>query len=129
MKSRLWRLMLAILMLLWMGATAQPATAADEIINGTATHYGYSYHGQRMGCGGIYSSYDETIVAVSPSRYAEWPCGTELQVIGPAGTIIVTRQDSCPGCSRNMIDISEAGSIAVCGGRPHTCRVEISVVK
>ena len=80
-----------------------PVTAADqqseiEAISGIATHYGYSYHGQRMGCGGDrYDSYDPTIVAVSPARYAEWPCGTE------------------------------SGSIAVCGGQPHTCRVEIRV--
>ena len=116
--------------MLWAGAMAVPVTAADqdiEAISGIATHYGYSYHWQRMGCGGIYSSYDESIVAVSPARYAEWPCGTELLVTGPAGSIVVSRQDSCPGCSPNMIDLSEAGSIAVCGGQPHTCRVEIRV--
>ena len=99
-------------------------------IQGTATHYGPSYHGQRMGCAGAgsYSSYDPSIVAVGPARYQEWPCGQQLQVSGPAGTIIVVRQDSCPGCSANMIDLSEQGSIEVCGGRPHTCQVTIQKI-
>ena len=114
--------------MLWAGAMAVPVTAADQQseIEGIATHYGVSYHGQRMGCyGDRYDSYDPTIVAVSPARYAEWPCGSNLLVTGPEGSIMVTRQDACPGCSPNMIDLSEAGSIAVCGGRPHTCRVTI----
>lgn len=105
------------------------STNSTEVV--TATHYGYSYHGQRMGCAnaGSYSSYDPTILAVGPSRYAEIPCGTQVQITGPAGTIITTRQDSCPGCSRNMIDLSEQGSIEVCGGRPHTCRVTMEILR
>lgn len=90
----------------------------------TVTHYGYEYNGRQMGCGGMYSSSDTSIVAVSPIRYSQWPCGTVLQVTGPAGSIQVVRQDSCPGCHANMIDLSEAGIIAVCGSLG-TCRVEV----
>ena len=101
-----------------------------------ATHYcrGYadcSYAGQPLGCGnGVYDPYDPTIVAVGPSRYAEWPCGTKLRVCaretfpslqgGPflggyqelvvpgMWCINVARQDSCPGCGHYLLDLSEA---------------------
>lgn len=82
-----------------------------------ATHYGTSYQGQTMGCGGRYNTTDTTILAVPPSLY-NIPCGTQFQITGPAGTIIVQRTDSCPGCDRSsprMIDLSEAGIIQVCG--------------
>ena len=118
----------ATLMLLAQEDAEVPETRYGPAIQGRATHYGYSYHGRRMGCGGTYSSYDPSIVAVSPARYAEWPCGTELVISGPAGVITVTRQDACPGCSSTMVDLSEAGSIAVCGSRPHTCPVTIREV-
>lgn len=88
----------------------------------TATHYGFEYNGRRMGCGDIYHSYDASIAAVALSIDKEWPCGTQLEVIGPAGSIVVTRTDSCPGCSRNMIDLSESGIELVCGGI-FTCNV------
>ncbi len=111
----------------------------------TATHYctGYSgcgYEGNSLGCGGTYSSFNESIVAVGPSRYAEWPCGTQLRVCEAATgrtlaqepntqeaygaglsrvqtlrCISVVRQDSCPGCSHYLIDLSEAGFERVCG--------------
>ena len=81
-----------------------------------------------MGCGGVYSSNDITIMAVSPARYREWPCGTRVQVCGPAGCIVVTRQDACPGCYANLVDLSEAGNAAVCGSPPHTCRVTLQLV-
>jgi len=78
-----------------------------------------------MGCGGTYSGSDPSIVAVGPARYAEWPCDTELLVTGPAGALVVVRQDSCPECHRNVVDLSEAGSHAVCGVPAHTCEVTI----
>ena len=93
------------------------------------THYGESYNGQPLGCGtGDYNSDDPTIVAVSPARYAEWPCGTRLTICGPAGCIEATRQDACPGCSANVVDLSEAGFGAVYGpGASGSCRVTIEV--
>jgi expansin (peptidoglycan-binding protein) len=103
--------------------------ASAQEINGTATHYGESYNGLRMGCGGVYSSNDPTIAAVGPARYAEWPCGTTLEISGPDGSIIVQRTDSCPGCSATMVDLSESGNAAVCGSPPHTCRVTIRVLE
>jgi rare lipoprotein A (peptidoglycan hydrolase) len=97
-----------------------------------ATHYGASYHGQRMACGQLYSTSDPTIAAVSPLRYQQWPCGTQLQVTNQATgvTITVTRQDSCPGCASygsEMIDLSEAGHALVCG--TGTCSVQVQEVK
>lgn len=79
------------------------------------THYGESYNGQRMGCGGIYSSNDTTIAAVGYPYNAAWPCGTVLELEGPAGSLVVIRQDTCPGCGAGLIDLSEAGIIEVCG--------------
>ena len=97
----------------------------------SATHYGASYNGQRMGCApyNAYSSYDTTIAAIGTQHYAQWPCGTTLEVSGPNGTIYAIRQDSCPGCDLrypNMIDLSEAGHAIVCG--VGTCRVQVTVV-
>lgn len=97
-------------------------------IQGTATHYGPSYQSQPMGCGGRYDTANPVIVAVSPARYAMWPCGTEFEIAGPGGTVRAIRTDACPGCSANMVDLSEAGSSAVCGGLPHTCSVTIREV-
>ena len=94
-----------------------------------ATHYGESYEGRPMGCGGIYRGGDAGIAAVGPGRYGEWPCGTRLFVNGPIGSIVVTRTDSCPGCSgqfADLIDLSEAGHAAVCGPGGGTCRVTVT---
>ena len=98
-----------------------------EVVYGRATHYGESYQGQTMGCGGTYDTADPTIVAVSPDRYESWPCGTRLRVTGPAGTVDVIRTDSCPGCSGNWLDLSEAGHARVCG--LGTCDVTIEVLR
>lgn len=95
-------------------------------IHGFATHYGESYNGQPLGCGtGDYRSDNPEIAAVSPARYAEWPCGTRLRVCGPAGCAVVTRHDACPGCGPNVIDLSESANRLVCGVPEHTCEVTI----
>lgn len=101
------------------------------ILLGRVTHYGESYNGQPLGCGtGDYSSADVTIVAVSPARYNEWPCGTRFAICGPGGCISATRQDACPGCSPSLLDLSEAGFAAVCGeDASGSCAVEIAVPK
>ena len=113
----------------WAFTPSPPAArvpVASEAIRGRATHYGESYQGQTMGCGGTYDTADPTIVAVSPDRYADWPCGTRLRVTGPAGTQDVVRTDSCPGCSGNWLDLSEAGHARTCG--IGTCEVTIEVL-
>lgn len=95
---------------------------------GEVTHYGESFNGLPMACGGTYWSRDLSIAAVAyPSRNSDWPCGTPLQVSGPNGSIRVVRTDSCPGCHANQLDLSEAGMYAVCGylGR---CPVWIEVL-
>ena len=98
-------------------------------ITARATYYHPSLAGGPLGCGyGPYWPSDPTVVAVSPARYREWPCGTEFQISGPAGTIRATRKDACPGCGANHVDLSSAGSTAVCG-RPVTCTVELRVLR
>ncbi len=82
-----------------------------------------------MGCGGVYSSDNPTIVAVSPARYAELPCGTQLQICGAGGCITGVRQDACPGCSANMFDLSESGFAAVCGFASGVCSATVSTVQ
>lgn len=83
---------------------------------GEITHYGESFNGQQMACGGTYWSSDSSIAAVPyPSRNREWPCGTEFVVSGPAGSVRVVRTDSCPGCHHTQLDLSESGMMAVCG--------------
>lgn len=115
--------------------TAEPTHKQDPapstpIIRGWATHYGESYEGGVLGCGtGYYGTDNPEIVAVGPSRYAEWPCGTKLRVCGPAGCIVATRHDACPGCSPYVLDLSEAGNELVCGDPPHTCRATVQLIE
>lgn len=92
------------------------------------TFYGPGYDARPMGCGGTYWASDPTIAAVGPSRYAAWPCGTELEISGPAGTIRVVRRDSCPGCAADMVDLSDGANELVCGVPRHTCRAEVREV-
>lgn len=93
----------------------------------TASHYGTYFNGSTLGCGGIYDSTDSTILAVGPSDYARWPCGTKLEVSSPSGSVIAIRKDSCPGC-RGRIDMSEAGHYAVCG-YAGVCQVVVTKVE
>lgn len=118
--DRVW-LWLALTTLL----TISPTVVLAQI-DGFATHYGAHYQGRPLGCSGFgtYDTDNPYILAVSPARYADWPCGHKLLVTGPAGSHVVVRSDSCPGCHRNTIDLSEAGVLAVCGG-VHTCEVTI----
>jgi hypothetical protein len=111
------------------GEAAGEGVADGEWIEGKATHYGESYNGRPLGCGtGDYHSTNERIVAVSPLRYADWPCGTVFEVCGAAGCIEAVRHDACPGCSANHIDLSEAGIEAACGVIA-TCEIRFRVVK
>mgnify|MGYP001590776815 CR=1 FL=1 len=104
--------------------------ADGEWIEGKASHYGESYNGQPLGCGGgSYRSSDDSIVAVAPDRYGEWPCGTVFELCGSVGCIYAVRQDACPGCSRNHLDLSEAGVAAVCGAEVGTCAIRFRVVE
>lgn len=103
---------------------------STPIVRGWATHYGESYQGGVLGCGsGYYDTANADIIAVGPARYGEWPCGTKLRVCGPAGCLTATRHDACPGCTANVVDLSEAGSRLVCGDPPHTCRATIQLIE
>jgi len=101
------------------GNTATPSP--DQF---SVTRYADSLEGNSLGCTqyGTYDPDNPLIVAVGPARHFEWPCGTLLQVCGPAGCLIALRADSCPGCGPNHIDMSRAGVIAVCGN-PNGCTV------
>ena len=100
---------------------------------GWATFYGPDYEGGTLGCAGfgLYDSGDATIAA---SAYDEatgarpYACGAQLEVCGPAGCAVVTVKDACPGCSVNVMDLSDAANALVCGGPAHTCQVTIGVV-
>jgi hypothetical protein len=97
-------------------------------VQGIATHYGSSYGGQTMGCGGVYSSYDPRIIAVGTAREGTWSCGTLLNVCGSSGCVVGIRQDSCPGCERNHLDLSEAGIADVCGSGAEVCDITIQAM-
>ena len=116
-----------------------------------STRYGESYNGSPMGCTGKpYGGADVSILAVPPALSRVIPCGTRLRICNesqpmPTGTasvassgvlilrrdsdglyavrcIDVTRQDSCPGCLPNHLDLSEAGNAVLCGvNYPETC--------
>lgn len=106
--------------------TPAPASAIFYL---TASHYGAAdFQGKRMGCppitmpsgrpwGNLYETSDPQIVAVGSVLAAVAPCGTPLNVCGPAGCIDAYRMDSCGGCDvAAAVDLSEAGITAVCGG-------------
>lgn len=102
----------------------------SALIEGRVTHYGESYNGRPLGCPGEdnYSSAQVDIAAVSPLRYADWPCGSVFRVCGPGNCIRAVRRDACPGCDRNQLDLSEAGIAIVCGSEEvGTCEVTIEV--
>lgn len=81
-----------------------------------------------MGCDGtLYDTENDTIIAVGPDHYYEWPCGTELLVCA-AECLIGVRQDACPGCGPGHLDLSEAGITRVCGYGSGYCRVTIQTV-
>ena len=103
-------------------ATSTPLPGS---LNGTVTHYGVEFQGLPLGCGGFYDTDDASIIAVGPDHYDDWPCGTPLEVCGPAGCIEGERQDSCPGCAPNQLDLSEAGIAIVCGAGESICEVTI----
>ena len=93
------------------------------------THYGESFNGQTLGCGGArYASDDAGIVAVGPERDGEWPCGTLFRVCGPGGCVLGERKDGCPGCDAYHVDLSEEGLYLVCGPGSGVCRASLEVV-
>ncbi len=94
----------------------------------TITSYGESYNGSSLGCGGVYSSNDPSILAVGPANYGRWPCGTQVTVCGPTGACLtMVRVDACPGCGASRLDTSESGYAALCGnGSTGPCPVEVS---
>jgi hypothetical protein len=103
----------------------EPAPSSP-ILYGWVTHYGESYQGGVLGCGtGYYDTHNPDIIAVGPSHYEDWPCGTSLRICGPASCITATRHDACPGCVANVLDLSEAGNELVCGNPAHTCRITV----
>lgn len=110
-----------------------PAAAPELLLSapmfGVVTHYGASYQDQPMGCDGTpYDTNNDTIIAVGPQHYSEWPCGTQLMVCGLAGCTLGVRQDGCPGCGPGHLDLSEAGIARVCGPGSGYCRVTIQTV-
>lgn len=115
---------LAALVLAWSSLTTSAATptpvATPEPPSETfiATRYGESYDGQATGCGGVYRSSDPSILAAPwPVRDREWRCGQRLRITNPDNGrwLNVVRVDSCPGCGRNHVDLSEAGLAHLCG--------------
>jgi len=102
-------------------ATTTTLTSASTsplgAVKGYASSYADSFTNKPMGCigAGLYKPTDTTIVAVGPSMYDQFPCGTSIEVCGPKGCLAGVRKDACPGCQGYHVDLSRAGLTAVCG--------------
>jgi hypothetical protein len=123
---------LALSTVSFMQRSPDPSAAVDV----WATHYGESYEGQRFGCPGItlpagsdafYHSADPNILAVSVDQNEEWRCGDKFEICGLTRCIRVYRVDSC-NCAPRVINLSEAGSLRVCGVIA-TCTVTIKEIQ
>jgi hypothetical protein len=105
-------------------------TVVQRVPDVAVTHYGESFNGRILGCGGgTYASDNGGIVAVGPERNDEWPCGTLIRVCGPGGCLLGQRQDTCPGCDGYHVDLSEEGLYLVCGPGSGVCRADLEVVE
>jgi hypothetical protein len=111
-----------------------PSQGGDQVCCFVATRYGQSYENSPLGCPAytlpagrpdrLYHSADPEILAAPPARYREWECGQGLYIVNPQNgrRLYVVRMDSCPGCSVNHVDLSEAGMAFLCGIEyPATC--------
>ncbi len=106
-----------------------------------ATRYGESFAGQPLGCGrGVYDPRALDIVAVGPERDEQMPCGTRLRLCAAPGGATVGgrclrayRQDFCPGCRGDHVDVTEAMLAYLAGVRwpagtpPPVDRLEVTV--
>jgi hypothetical protein len=92
------------------------------------THYGTRFSGRTLGCGdGTYTSEDVSIIAVPTARNKQWRCGMLMEVCGPNACIVGVRQDTCPGCETNHLDLTEQGLDLVCGPNQGVCRASLRV--
>jgi LysM repeat protein len=106
-------------------ALTSSSTSSGAAVKGYASSYHDSFTNKPMGCmgAGLYKPTDTTIVAVGPSMYSQFPCGTSIEVCGPKGCLTGLRKDSCPGCQGYHVDLSRAGLTAVCG--PNACDIRL----
>ncbi|KAK8035234.1 RlpA-like double-psi beta-barrel-protein domain-containing protein-containing protein [Apiospora rasikravindrae] len=89
-------------------AAALPLNASAAVVAPRSSSGDMTYYNPGLGSCGLTNADGDTVVALSPSQYAEHPdaCGKKIVINYGGKTATATVVDKCPGCNTDSIDVS-----------------------